>query len=1403
MTQSSVAAEQNKPVVNPQDKEGNHSNSVSVNKDQTVPVERQPCPEANANFLSRLFLAWVFPIIRLGWKKPLQDPDLWELRHFERGSFTTASVLTNWHAAIQKGQTKNRLFSAIFRANRRAILTSGTLKIFDVTLFLILPVFINLLIKFANYKDVPLWKGILLSLSLLFVPLLKTIIESQYFTMTMRTGIRIRSSLQGLLYDKSLRMSPAARASASLGEIVNLMQLDSQRIGDFVQMSHVIWAAPIQIIVSVALLFSYIGVSSIIGLLVTVATIPLQGFLIAKQVKIRKATFGIVDRRVKLMNEILQGIKAVKFYAWEKPFSDQVLMHRSQELKKLYQGMWVRSAIIAILMGIPTIISVITFAFYAGVFNKKLDAARVFAGIAILNQLRVPVMMLPMVFTQFIDTRIGLKRIERFLDLEDTDNYSRETSEKVENSLDDEGLTSSDTQPPSQLSHGSIVITQGEFEWSQIAEDPLKVQRKVKSDKILGCIPRRNKTAPMPPQANKAEDQTPVPKAVDQASPEVGKADEDPKRYISRGSVLKNVNLSFEPGTLNAIVGYVGAGKSSLLHAILGEMRKTSGRVFLEGSVAYVAQMAWIFNDTLKNNILFGKPFDEELYDRALRVSALGQDIEILPAGDMTAIGEKGINLSGGQKQRVSIARAVYADADVYLFDDPLSALDAHVSRQVFDGCLSNSGVLKNKLRVLVTNQVHILPECDNVIFLNRGTVQCSGKYGNLVNSDETFLSLVRDHEDAQKNSDGSDNETDVEIPGETDKVVSEGGKNIVVEEEAKNGKQELAGRNLIQAEERNVGKVGVRTYLDYIRALGHPILFVLLFLVFIGSTVLQLIVQWWLSQWSEYEAVKPNEPRLGYYLGIYFALGVGFTLSIFLRSIWYLWQAIQASKSLHEGMLSSVLKAPLTFFDTTPIGRVISRFSRDVSALDEQLPQFFMQSMNTSTALVITYVFIGVALPPFFGFAVPVTLFYFGLQRFFNRTALELKRLDAISKTPIYAHFSETLGGLSTLRAYSKQEQFRSENMTKIDLNQRAFFTWTVCNRWFTLYLEMAGSILVFITSLFGIIAVRHQDMTPSTFGLILTYAVQVTQYLGFTVRSITETEGQMNSVERANYYRKKLPQERAYEIEDAVDENWPRDGKINFNGVEMRYRPELPLVLKGVNLSIGAGEKVGVVGRTGSGKSSLMIALLQMVEISGGNIFVDDVNLASLGLNDVRKRITIIPQDPVMFSGSIRFNLDPFQTYSDAQVWDALEKSHLRQFVAGLDEGLDAQVSEYGENLSAGQRQVICLTRALLRNTKIMVLDEASSQLDTETDRLIQEAIRNHLKDATILTIAHRLLTLADYDKIVVMDNGIVSEFGTPLELLNQQQSKFRALVDSLGPSGAAHFRQAVLKNGRQEVI
>lgn len=1468
--------------------------SDQVVKPDPGDVERQSSPEKRAGYLSRILLLWITPLIWHGWRKPLEDSDMPELLDCERGSYTTKSLMAAWRtvssrksAPTKSGRTLSR---SIFLSQAWMVAFTAVLKAVTVGLDAAQPVLINRILVFLRNRKEAVGIGYLWAVFLFLVPALKSLIENHYFLSTMRAGMRVRSALQGILYHKSLSMSPSARASATVGEIVNLMQLDAQRAAEFSQYFHVLWGAPLQIIVTVALLFNYIGVSAIFGLVITFAVLPLQGHLMKVAMRLRAQGVAIADRRVKSMNEILQGIKAVKFYAWEQPFANQITDIRTEELKVFGKTVLVRSGFVTLMMIVPTLIAVITFSFFTAVFHNKLLPERVFTGIALLNQLRTPVIMLPMVINAYIDAKLAAKRIEFFLRFEDTDSSVTLTSAPVddgngkkEQSLpctdasssddhdvsgapgpvlggdqfvaSDSNVTNDDSKrssPPTTSSTSvtapHVTITNASFAWGQPSGSISDVSKRNKNGLFAKCLPGRKKQTDrvQPAHDGRARNGTNTENGADAGADNSGAG---PSKAVADRPFLKDVSLRLRQGELTAVVGRVGAGKTSLVNALVGEMKMLSGDVDVSGSVAYVAQSAWIFNGTLRSNILFGYPYNEKRYRRAVKVSALEMDIAVLPAGDMTAIGEKGINLSGGQKQRVSIARAVYADADIYVFDDPLSALDSHVGQSVFEKCISRKGLLSSKLRILVTNQLHVLPECDKVIYMDHGSVRGVGPYTDLLQNPD-FRSLVAE---VEKENDESDTEeiplNGSDVPGDISKGLDERdslSKNVVEmrmdlgvgaaasthssqnrEKQSKGGYsihadtskghstavvQGGAGANLMQEEERETGNIIVKAYYRYALACGGVFLFSLILLLSIAGVSVSVLVNWWLVYWSqdELKGGGSSSRSLGFYLGIYFALGLLFAILTFWRSVWYLRLALRASESLHRKMLNGVLRAPMSFFETTPIGRIISRFARDVNAVDQLLPQAFSQLLTTLLSLLASYIYIATVFPLFIAAAVPVTCIYYLLQRFYNRTSIELKRLDSISKSPIYAHFSETLGGLSTIRAYNKQDQFRNENMKMIDINQRAYFLTIASNRWFSLYLEVFGASLVFATALFAVITRSSNNPgTAAAVGLSLTYALQVTSVLGFTIRSITELELQMNSVERMNYYGSSLPEEAPRKREDdpkmedgvlSADDRWPSHGAIQFNDIKLKYREELDMVLKGVSLHVSPGEKIGIVGRTGSGKSTLMLALLRLVELAGGSIIIDGKDIAKLGLDVVRTNITIIPQDPVMFSGTVRFNLDPFGIYSEAELWDALEKSHLKEFVEEFEGGLDAKVSEYGENMSAGQRQLVCLTRALLRKSKILIMDEASSSLDYETDRLLQESIQTNMKEATVLTIAHRLWTLTNCDKILVLNDGLATEFDAPEVLLSRDNSELCFLVESMGEDGAARFRELVDINARR---
>eukprot|EP00183_Erythrolobus_madagascarensis_P000582 CAMPEP_0185848574 /NCGR_PEP_ID=MMETSP1354-20130828/3399_1 /TAXON_ID=708628 /ORGANISM="Erythrolobus madagascarensis, Strain CCMP3276" /LENGTH=1448 /DNA_ID=CAMNT_0028548985 /DNA_START=55 /DNA_END=4401 /DNA_ORIENTATION=+ len=1358
-------------------------------------ADHPECPEEHANVFSRVFLLWVVPLILLGWKQPLDDHNMWELRQKENANHLVPRF-EGIYEETEPNKKGQRFAQALMRSQKSLLVVTGILKAVDVALGAVQPVFVNRLLVWYQDPTAPTADGYIWSVALLLAPAFKAIVENQYFLGTFRGGLRVRAQIQGLLYNKALRMSPTARAGSSVGQVVNLMQLDSEKIATFCQFLHAAWGAPVQFFVSVGLLYNYIGPSSLIGLAFTFITIPLQGKLLKWQTGIVRKNTAITDRRVKITNEVLQGIKAVKFYAWERPFGREVEKVRENELNNLRKTITLKAMFLMILFAIPALVAVITFAFYIGVFGNDLDPSRIFTALSLLNNLRVPLMMFPFVVNSLIESRISVKRLERFLGLEETEDYARASDSSAEHhgalsklkETDDETAESAEEKQEdvmrkaTQPRVGLIEMKNGEFTWGargtvQLSESQKKSKKEKKGKK-------------KPPFSKKK-----VSTAAGGGSDGNVNGEDGEEEEVEVGPVLRDISLKCRPGELTVVVGRVGSGKSSLVQAMLGEIKKLSGEVVVHGSVAYVPQTAWIFNGTLQDNILFGEAMDDERYAQALLVSSLEADLDVLPGADMTAIGEKGINLSGGQKQRVSIARAVYAAADVYVMDDPLSALDPHVGKAVFDQCLSKRGVLRHTTRVLVTNQLQYVPDADQVIWLENGQVKMQGTYRQLMSTEEEFVKLMAE-------SNGEDNNALAEAEAA---LVSESQQNRDAARE-----QELRHINttrlmqkvstnmkrrdtLMSKEDRNTGSIGMRSYLDYMKATGGYVLFTALLVFFAFTTAIGVINNWWLSFWSEQEATNPGRYSLAFYLGIYFMLAIGFAILTFIRTVLFLFAALRASRTIHSRCYNSVTHAPMEFFDTTPIGRIIARFSRDVAGLDTQVPQSWQQFLNTTLNLLSSYILVAVITPLFIVVAVPVGAGYFALQRFYNRTNLETKRLDSISKSPIYAHFSETLGGLSSIRAYRKQNRFRDVNIGAINGNHRAYFAQIASNRWFSMWLEILGSTLIFFAALFGVLGKGR--IYSGLVGLSLTYALQVTSFLGFTVRSITELEAQMNAVERLEFYANKVPQEAPYIIEDKrPPTGWPSLGAVAFKDLKLRYRKDLDLVLKGVSLDIGSGTKVGIVGRTGAGKSSLMVAMLRLVEPTSGTIVVDDLDITTIGLEDLRTRITIIPQDPVMFSGSIRFNLDPFKEFDDPRLWDVLEKAHLKSFVSSLEGGLDGLVSEYGENLSAGQRQLICLARALLRKPRVLIMDEATSSVDHETDQMIQDTVREEFADATILTIAHRLWTIADYDQVLVMDNGVVGEYGPPSVLLENPDGFLTSMVSALGAAQSQTFRSMV---------
>ncbi|GFO42105.1 multidrug resistance-associated protein 1 [Plakobranchus ocellatus] len=1385
---------------------------------QSFTFHQRPCGELAASFPSRVFFSWINWLLRMGYSTTMTQMSLSELRPQDKSQAIVARFLPRWTSALQraraaqartyhrnesngtreweanytfasaktkspdektpllspsKSETINSTIPASSSANTAwshnlalkshkadhksgvkdikltsPSLTWSLLRTFwlDVLLsqifklpydFLIIcnPLLLGQLVEFVEEQNPALWKGYILAVALFISMMMQSVLLNQVFHFSMALGLRLRTALVSAIFRKSLTMDNRARGESTVGQVVNLMSVDAEHVENVTSYAWAIWSSSLQIALSLYLLYTTVGVSMFAGAAFLFLLIPANGVATSILGHYQAEIMAFKDQRMKLLNEMLAGMKIVKFFAWEKSFEQRILEVRDSELRKLLHTGYVMALPTFSWTAAPFLSALMTYLCYVYVSDDHyLDPKTAFVAISLFDVLRFAMNFLPSVITDLIQAIVSMRRIANFL---------------RHNDLDE---TNVGHDP--HAGH-AISIRTGTFRWHSETE-----------------------------------------------------------------ATLNNVNLNIEDDSLVAVVGPVGCGKSSLLSALLGEMEKVDGKVNVRGTVAYVPQQAWIQNDTLRNNILFGRPMDFALYMKCLEGCALQPDLDILPAGDQTEIGEKGINLSGGQKQRVSLARALYSQADIYLLDDPLSAVDSHVGRHIFDKVIGHNGLLEGKVRLLVTHGIQYLPSTDHIVVLGDGSVTESGHYEKLLAHNGPFARLITSflkQEDSNKNaeddtfqtlkqemlrmlseteedddgghvSDGSSSKLFRRLSRSVSQMSETGQESKLTHDDLVKQRNQLA--TIIEEEKVEIGRVNLRVFSRYLRSIG--IIYGLIIIgCFLAYGALDTAGNIFLSTWTDDPdlanftlwAANSSERRHAndYYIGIYGLFGGLQTVAILVFAVFESNRLVAASRDLHSSMLRSVLRAPMSFFDTTPVGRLINRFSKDMEEVDQQLALTFVMWIDSLSQMIFTFIIISYSTPIFLAFIVPVAIIYFFVQRYFITTSRQLKRLGSKTRSPIFNHFSESLAGASVIRAFGAQHRFVVESEAKVDLNQAFIFYNNCVNRWLGIRLETVGNVVILLAA--GIAVATSDQISGGIMGLSITYALGITENLNWLVRMTSDLETQIVSVERIVEYTE-IESEAEWD-NDLVKSppGWPQQGRIKFDNLSLRYRDGLDLVLKNINFEVKPEEKVGIVGRTGAGKSSLTLALFRLVEAAGGKILIDGTDIGVLGLHDLRSKLTILPQDPVMFAGTLRDNLDPFSEFDDEAVWTALEHAHLKRFVEGLTLGLGHMCGEGGENLSVGQRQLVCLARALLHKTKILILDEATAAVDMETDELIQETIRTEFKDCTILTIAHRLNTVMDYDRILVLEKGEVKEFDTPSALLEEPNGLFREMAKSAG--------------------
>ncbi|XP_027086286.2 ABC transporter C family member 2 [Coffea arabica] len=1271
---------------------------------EELPGGEQICPERHANIFSKITFAWVNPLMKLGYKRPLTEKDVWKLDNWDRTETLNNMFQKCW---VEESRRPNPwLLRALNHALGGRFWWGGFWKIWNDVSQFIGPMILNQLLKSMQDGD-PAWIGYIYAFSIFAGVVFGVLCEAQYFQNVMRVGYRLRSTLIAAVFRKSLRLTHESRRKFATGKITNLMTTDAEALQQICQSLHTLWSAPFRIVVALFLLYLELGVASLLGALLLVLMFPIQTLIISKMQQLSKEGLQRTDKRIGLMNEILGAMDTVKCYAWEDSFQSKVQNVRNDELSWFRRAQLLAALNSFILNSIPVVVIVVSFGMFT-LLGGDLTPARAFTSLSLFAVLRFPLFMLPNIITQVVNANVSLKRLEELL-------------------LAEERILL--PNPPLEPEVPAISIKNGYFSWESKADKP----------------------------------------------------------------TLSNINLDIPIGSLVAIVGSTGEGKTSLISAMLGELPPASDAtaVVLRGTVAYVPQVSWIFNATVRDNILFGAVFEPSRYETAIDVTSLQHDLELLPGGDLTEIGERGVNISGGQKQRVSMARAVYSNSDVCIFDDPLSALDAHVARQVFERCIK--GELRGKTRVLVTNQLHFLSQVDKIILVHDGMVKEEGTFEELSNNGPLFQRLM---ENAGKMEEYvEEKETVQNIDDKTSQLSANGEANGLPEDPTSKTKRKGGKSVLIKQEERETGVVNIKVLKRYNDALGGTWVVMILFMCYVLTEVLRVSSSTWLSYWTDQSTSSAHGPL--FYNLVYALLSLGQVFVTLTNSFWLIISSLYAARRLHEAMLNSILRAPMVFFQTNPLGRIINRFAKDLGDIDRFVAPFVNMFLGQVSQLISTFVLIGIVSTMSLWAIMPLLVLFYVAYLYYQSTAREVKRLDSVSRSPVYAQFGEALNGLSTIRAYKAYDRMANINGNSMDNNIRFTLVTMSGNRWLAIRLETLGGLMIWLTATFAVMQngrAENQEAFASTMGLLLSYALNITSLLTGVLRLASLAENSLNAVERVGTYIE-LPSEGPAIIDgNRPPPGWPSSGSITFEEVVLRYRPELPPVLHGISFYIPPSDKVGIVGRTGAGKSSMLNALFRLVELEKGRILIDDCDAAKFGLTDLRKVLGIIPQAPVLFSGTVRFNLDPFNEHNDADLWEALERAHLKDVIRRSSLGLDAEVSEAGENFSVGQRQLLSLARALLRRAKILVLDEATAAVDVRTDALIQKTIREEFKSCTMLIIAHRLNTIIDCDRILLLDSGRVLEYDTPERLLQNEESAFSKMVRSTGAANAEYLRSLV---------
>ncbi|CAM6031929.1 unnamed protein product, partial [Sphagnum compactum] len=1307
------------------------------------------CPLERSSFFSYIVFAWVIPVFIKGYKKELTNDDMYQPLKAHKSEMLGDKICEAWDNELRQCSKDKEKKPSLLRAGLKVFggeiaMLGVVMVILELGVRLSQPLFIGGLVSYYSQSS-EISQAYFFAGGVIISCILNVMIAHPYMLTQLHLGMKLRVAACSMIYRKSLRLTKSSLGDTTSGQITNLLSNDVARLELSVLFLHYLWVGPIEVVIVSIIMYKEIGVSTFFGIAFLLLFIPVQIICGKLNSKLRLKTALRTDERVRLMQEVISGIQVIKMYAWEKPFAKLIEEARRKEIQVIRKVSYLRGILLSFILFLTRVSIFLSLVGFA-LLGNYVDAQKAFIVTAYFNVLRTSMtVFFPQGVGQLAETLVSIKRIQKYMLYDELKGGS-----SIGRSLSNE--TSQATQSTITKDHGN------DFS-KDIVDLPLdKENAPASGSQLKSDILITNLYAKWDAKNN----------------PEY---------------TLNDVSLVLKPG-VNAIIGPVGSSKSSLIQAILGELPLDSGNIQINGNIAYASQEPWLFSASIRQNILFGLPYEKDRYKKVVKVCALERDFTLFSNGDKTIVGERGASLSGGQKARINLARAVYRKVSIYLLDDPLSAVDTHVGRHLFEECVQR--YLKGNTVILITHQLQYLANADQIVIMEHGSVKATGTYDQLKDSGLDFAKLLDSSEEHEKDGHNSSRSSSRSL----NRRISESS----VGSDLNLGEETVAEDLMVVAEGKSQGKIAFDVYKKYVKAGGGIPMFIALTFMLpelrysTNQTEVPLefrrVKRDFTEDWNNlkmkavdvWESIVEDEYFDVYLFTAITILTVAITLG---RSFLFFNASMRASKNLHSGMFNGISRATMYFFHTNPSGRILNRFSKDMGQIDEILPAICIDVVQIFLALAGIIIVVAIVNPYFLIPTIIIGIIFYLLRIFYLKTSTSLKRVEATNRSPIYSHLTASLNGLSTIRAFKAEQILVEEFDSHQDLHSSAFYLFLSISRSFGFWLDAFCVVYIAIITMSFFV----MENTGGNVGLAITQALGMTGMVQWGMRQSAELENTFTSVERVVEYETVDPEP---ELESAPDkkppQTWPEKGNIVFDKLSLKYfpDPDAEKVLHNLEFEIQPQEKVGIVGRTGAGKSSLINALFRL-SYNEGRVIIDTRDSNEIGLHDLRSKISIIPQEPVLFSGTLRYNLDPFDEYPDSKIWLALEEVKLKSVILELPAGLHSRITEGGSNFSVGQRQLVCLARAILRENKILVMDEATANVDPQTDALIQETIRSKFANCTVLTIAHRLNTVMDSDKVLVMDAGRCVEFGAPYELLTDEGETgiFYEMVKKTGKS------------------